>query len=165
MNRLKLFEKIARTAHVVLALPARTIASLPAPADEAHAFDTRNIHPDLPAKVRALYDDGHYSEATFEACKYLDKFVGKHATGTKSGESRMMAAFNEAVPMIALTQMLNESDKDEQKGYKFLFAGTMVAIRNPRGHEHSMQDDPYTCLDHLGIVSALLRKLNEAGFK
>lgn len=77
----------------------------------------------------------------------------------------MMEAFTETSPRIQLTAMTTESEADEQRGYKFLFAGTMVAIRNPRGHNHSMVDDPGTCLDHLGLVSALLRRLNQAGFK
>ena len=165
MTRLELFEHVARTAHRVLALPASTILSLPAPVEEYHPFDVRNIHPDLPSKVRELFDDSHYSEATFEACKFLDSFVGSHAPKTKSGESRMMAAFNETSPLIKLTGLANDSEIDEQRGYKFLFAGTIVAIRNPRGHLHSVVDDPGVCLDHLGLVSALLRRLHEAGFK
>lgn len=165
MTRLKLFEQIARTAHRLLALPAPVRLALPAPAEELHQFDTRNIHPDLPAKVRELFDDGHYSEATFEACKFLDTFVGKHAPKTKSGEARMLAAFNESSPIVMLTGMSKDSEVNEQRGYKFLFAGTMIAIRNPRGHDHSMVDDPGTCLDHLGLVSALLRRLNQAGLE
>lgn len=164
MTRLTLFEQIARTAHRLLALPAPVSLALPSPAEELHPFDTRNIHPDLPGKVRKLFDDGHYSEATFEACKFLDTFVGKHAPRTKSGEARMMEAFSETTPLVRLTCMGTNSEVDEQRGYKFLFAGTMVAIRNPRGHDHSMVDDPGTCLDHLGLVSALLRRLNKAGF-
>ena len=76
----------------------------------------------------------------------------------------MMAAFSESSPVIQLTAMSSDSEIDEQRGYKFLFAGTMVAIRNPRGHD-SIIDDPGLCLDHLSLVSFLLRRLNAAGFK
>lgn len=131
---------------------------------EEHVFDVRNIHPELPDKVKRLFDDGHYAEATFEACKFLDNFVKNHAPNTKSGQDRMMRAFDEASPMIKLTSLTSESEKDEQRGYKFLFAGMMVAIRNPRGHEDSLIEDPGTCLDHLGMISALLRRLNKAGY-
>jgi uncharacterized protein (TIGR02391 family) len=134
------------------------------PEAEAHPFDARNVYPGFPAKVRKLFDDGYYSDATFTACKYLDTFVGKHATGTKAGEARMMAAFNESSPLIQLNPLSTETEKDEQRGYKFLFAGTMIAIRNPRGHDPDPTDDPDTCLDHLGMISALLRRLRRAGF-
>ena len=42
-----------------------------------HPFDVRNIHPRLPTKVRKLFDDGYYAEATFEAFKFVDKTVQK----------------------------------------------------------------------------------------
>jgi uncharacterized protein (TIGR02391 family) len=165
VNRLEIFERIARTVSNYRALPARIVAALPAPEQPQHDFDRRNVHPALPAKVKTLFDDGHYSEATFEACKFLDNFVGKHAPNTKAGERRMMEALNEGAPVVVLTPLGTDTEKDEQRGYKFLFAGTMIAIRNPRGHEHAMVDDPYTCLDHLGLVSMLLRRMNKAGYK
>jgi len=132
---------------------------------EHHPFELRDVHPDLPPKVRKLFDDGHYPESTFEACKYLDNFVGRYAPKTKAGEKRMMDAFAETNPIIQLTGLTDQTEIDEQRGYRFLFAGTMVAIRNPRGHQDSGVDDPLTCLDHLAIVSTLLRRLNKAGFK
>ena len=52
-----------------------------------------------------------------------------------------------------------------QDGYRFVFAGGVKAIRNPRGHEHSVVDDPDICLDHLSFVSLLLRRLEQAGYK
>ena len=132
---------------------------------ESHQFEARDVYPDFPKKVKSLFDDGHYAEATFEACKFLDNFVGKHAPKTKAGERRMMEALSEVSPLIQLTGLTNPSEIDEQRGYKYLFAGTIVAIRNPRGHQDSITDDPFTCLDHLGLISMLLRRLNKAGYK
>jgi len=131
---------------------------------EPHPFELRDVHPELPHKVRDLFDDGYYAQATFEACKYLDNLVRSHAPNTKSGESRMMAAFDDKKPLIKLTSLTNESEIDEQRGYRFLFAGTMIAIRNPRGHEETIDDDPFTCLDHLALVSSLIRRLDKAGY-
>jgi hypothetical protein len=77
----------------------------------------------------------------------------------------MMDAFDEAKPKLKLTPLISISEIDEQKGYRFVFAGGMWAIRNPRGHEFNVVDDPDTCLDHLSFVSMLLRRLEEAGYK
>lgn len=164
-NRYSLLVKIAEGAVRLRALLPTTKIESAALEEPLHPFDTRNFYPDLPKKVRRLFDDGYYPEATLEACKFLDSFVGKHAPNTKSGEARMMQAFKEEAPLIQLNGLASDSEIDEQRGYKFLFAGTMIAIRNPRGHEHSVEDDPGLCLDHLGLVSALLRRLNDAGFK
>jgi uncharacterized protein (TIGR02391 family) len=71
----------------------------------------------------------------------------------------MMQAFNEASPMIKLTDLNNTSEKDEQQGYKFIFSGSVLAIRNPRGHEYGLSETPGQCLDHLSLASLLIRRL------
>jgi uncharacterized protein (TIGR02391 family) len=119
----------------------------------------------LPAKVRELFDDGHYPEATSLGFKYLDKKVQKHSSITETGFKFMMAAFDGAAPKVKLNPLATSSEKDEQQGYRFVFAGGMQGIRNPRAHEVTIVDDPDTCLDHLSLVSLLLRRLEQAGYK
>jgi uncharacterized protein (TIGR02391 family) len=162
-SNLDRFEAIART---LARLPETEPAAQPVvDTPFLHSFDTRNIHPSLPIKVKELFDDGHYAEATFHAFKYLDKEVQKHSGISESGFKLMMAAFDDANPKLRLTPLKTESEKDEQKGYRFVFAGGVQAIRNPRGHEYAVVDDPDICLDHLSFVSLLLRRLEAAGFK
>ena len=129
-----------------------------------HPFDRTNVHQLLPAKVRKLFDDGHYAEATFEAFKFVDKVVQKHSKLSEAGFKLMMQAFNETKPALKLNNLSTASEIDEQKGYSFLFAGAVMAIRNPRGHEVNISDDPDACLDHLAFASLLLRRLEQSGF-
>jgi uncharacterized protein (TIGR02391 family) len=77
----------------------------------------------------------------------------------------MMAVFSETFPLLKLNPCGTASEKDEQKGFQFLFAGSMMAIRNPRGHEYAVHDSPDECLDHLALASLLLRRLQAAGHK
>jgi uncharacterized protein (TIGR02391 family) len=159
-------DRFEAITHALARLPKKEPTTQPAADTPAlHSFDIRNIHPSLPAKIRKLFDDGHYAEATFHAFKYLDKYVQKHSRLTESGFKLMMAAFDDANPKLQLTPLKTESEKDEQKGYRFVFAGGVQAIRNPRGHEYAVVDDPDTCLDHLSFVSMLLRRLESSGFK
>ena len=130
-----------------------------------HPFDARNIHQNLPDNIKMLFDDGHYSQATFEAFKYLDKEIQRISSTKENGYKLMMKVFGGSTPVIALNKLSNQSEIDEQEGYKFIFAGGMLAIRNPRGHEYSIKDDPDVCLDHLSLASLLIRKLQEAGYK
>jgi uncharacterized protein (TIGR02391 family) len=131
-----------------------------------HPFDRRNIHPALPPKVRELFDDGHFPEATSLAFKYLDKKVEEHSgLNGQTGWNLMMAAFNGAAPKVKLNSLATASDKDEQEGYGFVFGGGMRGIRNPRAHEVTIVDDTDICLDHLSFVSMLLRRLEQAGYK
>jgi len=129
-----------------------------------HPFDMRDIHPKLPENVRDLFDDGHYPQATFEAFKFIDKEVQRLSAEIESGVKLMMKVFSNTSPILTLTPCSSISDQDEQKGYQFLFAGSILAIRNPRGHEYSVKDDPDICLDHLSLASVLLRRLEKAGY-
>lgn len=132
------------------------------PAGGSHPFDERNIHFKIEKTSKKLFDDGHYAQATFEAYKLLDKEVAHHAKLLESGVKLMMKAFNEQSPLIKLTDLSTASKKDEQEGYKFIFSGSVMAIRNPRGHEYGIKDSPTDCLDHLSLASMLLRRLESA---
>lgn len=154
---LQLFERIVR----------RALAFTEAPPEEprgGHPFDSRDIHPRLPSVVKDLFDDGHFAQATFEAFKFVDKEVQRLSGDQESGFKLMMKAFAEAAPSVRLTPCSTTTEKDEQRGYQFLFSGSVLAIRNPRGHEYGLTDTPDTCLAHLSLASLLLRRLEDAGF-
>jgi len=159
-----------------IALASRVSAALSnlgiAPPDEKaaqdalHPFDRMNLHTSLPLKVRALFDDGHFPEATFAASVYLDNLVKRLSNlKGKTGYKLMMDAFNEEAPKVRVNGLESESERDEQVGIKFLFAGVASALRNPRGHEHDLIETPDQCLDHLALISFLLRKLEAAGYQ
>ena len=152
-----LFERVVRLAHKFT--EARSV-----PPGGLHPFDQRDVHPKLPPIVKQLFDDGHFAQATFEAYKCVDKEVQRFSKSTESGFKVMMQAFAAENPLIRLTPLATQSEKDEQKGFQFLFAGSVLAIRNPRGHD-PVVDSPDQCLDHLSLASLLLRRLEEAGFK
>ncbi len=150
---LTLFERIARAAKNV-GQPSITESQ------GVHPFDERNIHPEIARVSLKLFDDGHFSQATFEAFKFLDIQVKKISGINESGHKLMMAAFADAAPKIKLTNLVTSSDIDEQMGFKFIFAGVMSAIRNPRGHD-IISDPIDRCLDHLSVASVLLRRMEE----
>jgi uncharacterized protein (TIGR02391 family) len=149
IDSLSLFEQLVRNAKHV----GSRISPEPR---EVYPFDERNIHPDIATVSLKLFDDGHYSQATFEAFKLLDNKV-RDASGIQdSGYKLMMAAFNEGNPKVKLNDLLTTSDKDEHMGFRYAFARSMSAIRNPRGHD--IRTDPIDlCLDHLSFASVMLR--------
>jgi uncharacterized protein (TIGR02391 family) len=153
-----IFEKVVRASAAYTEAPPEETRPI-------HPFDSRDIHPQLPQIVRDLFDDGHYAQSTFEAFKFIDKAVQGLSGEIEVGFKLMMKVFPENSPIIKLTPCTTLSEKDEQKGYQFLFAGSVLAIRNPRGHEYAIKDDPDTCLDHLSLVSLLLRRVEKAGYK
>ncbi|WP_246693670.1 TIGR02391 family protein [Mesorhizobium sp. M2E.F.Ca.ET.166.01.1.1] len=125
---------------------------------DVHPFDERNIHSDIAAVSLKLFDDGHYSQATFEAFKRIENEVKSLSGIQEEGFSLMMNAFKDAGPKIKLTDLVSMSDKNVQSGFRHVFAGVMSAIRNPRGHD-ILIDPIDLCLDHLSVASVLLRML------
>lgn len=156
MGGIELFEHVARIAG--LFTQERLV-----PEGELHPFEERNIHEAIPTKVRRLFDDSHYAQATFETAKFIDKIVQKESGLSKSGAALMQEAFKEAAPKLQINPLSNPSEVDEQKGYQWIFTGSVWAIRNPRGHEFDVQDDMALCLDHLSFYSMLMRRLEAAG--
>ncbi|MBI1770636.1 MAG: TIGR02391 family protein [Bacteroidetes bacterium] len=148
------FESIARRINVQFS------STSDAQSERQHPFQERNIHSEIESVSLRLFDDGHYSQATFEAYKYIDKKVQSLSGLSSIGFSLMMDAFSETSPKIKLTSLTNLSEIDEQKGYRFMFSGTVMAIRNPRGHEYGIKDSLDECLDHLSLASMLVRRLN-----
>ncbi|MEU4523453.1 TIGR02391 family protein [Amycolatopsis sp. NPDC024027] len=134
--------------------------------NEPHPFELRNIHPELPSKVRKLFDDGHWEQAVFEAFKFIEKEV-KRISGLrgKTGYALMMEAFNESNAKIKLNNLGTDSEIDEQRGYKSIFAGAAAGIRNPRGHEVDIGDTPDEAMDYLALASLLLRRLDAANVR
>lgn len=148
------FEKITRNAHLYTDESIRVELV-------SHPFSDRNIYEALPNKVKKLFDDGHFSQSTFEALKFLDKEVSRISKVLDSGYSLMMKVFSETSPIIRLNSLVTQSEVDEQRGYKFIFAGSISAIRNPRGHEYNIDDSMEECLDYLNLVSLLLKKIQK----
>lgn len=130
-----------------------------------HPFEERDIHTGLPPIVKDLFDNGHFPQATFEAYKFIDKEIQRHSKSRKIGFKLMMDALAPNNPKIILTDSNNDSEKDEQQGFQFIFAGAVLAIRNPRGHEYSLVETPDQCLDNLSLASLLLRRLEKAGYR
>jgi len=152
------FERIVREA-------ARFTEATGAQTGSTHPFETRNLHPDLPPDARSLFDNGHFAQATFEGFKFVDEEMQRISNRPEFGKKLMMQVLGGDTPLIKLNPGMTETEKSEQEGYKFLFAGATLAIRNPRGHKTRLVDDPDTCLDHLSLASMLLRRLDEAGLR
>lgn len=131
-------------------------------------FELLKIHQKIREVSESLFNHGDYTQATTEAFKKVINMV-KEKTNTQkekynkelNGESLMMNVFNEKKPLLKFNKLKTVSDIDEQRGFKFLFAGTIDAIRNPRAHE-IINDDKITTIWYLSLASLLATILDKA---
>ena len=153
-------------------LEVRRTASKPKPTAEAmppkdsaeltnYLFDNMQFHPRVIEASKSLFETQHYAQAIFEAFKAVDNLVKEKTGLSLSGKQLMAQVFREEQPTIKLNEGRSQSDRDEQEGFKFLFMGAMVGIRNPKAHDNVVQTDPYRTLEYLGFASLLMRRIEE----
>jgi len=135
-----------------------------APEDSAemanHLFDKMQFHPKILEASESLFKTKHYAQAILEAFKAVNNFVKQKTGLALDGKDLMAQVFNKEDPIIKLNELRTQSERDEQEGFRFLFMGAMVGIRNPKAHDIVVQEDPYKTLEYLGFASLLLKKID-----
>ncbi len=122
-------------------------------------FDAMLFHPRIVKASKSLFTNGHYAQAIFEAFKAVEIFVKEKSGNTLYGKQLMAAVFNEDKPIIQVPEA-GHFDKDVQEGFKFLFMGGTLGIRNPKAHQEVIQKDPFITLEYLGFASFLLKRID-----
>jgi uncharacterized protein (TIGR02391 family) len=119
-----------------------------------------NLHPEIDDAVTDLFKGGHYANAVEDACKALDLLVKLRSKRTDpSGTELMQLVFSPKSPVLRFNEQHNDSERSEQQGMMYLYAGTMLAFRNPRAHG-LMEDDPEVALEIIGFVNFLAKALS-----
>ncbi|MEX0801319.1 MAG: TIGR02391 family protein [Dehalococcoidia bacterium] len=127
-----------------------------------HLYDELITESGLREVSRSLFEDGHFARAVEEAYKFLNNEVKRRAGSNKDGPDLMHHAFSEEKPLLKLNALRSTSERDEQAGYRFMFAGSMSGVRNPRAHEHDLRDRRDAALELLVAANHLLRILGKA---
>ena len=146
--------------------PAAVGPALPegAPAvDPMVQFDALMTDPDLNLWCRTLFRDGHHARAVEEAFKFVANAVkGKSGEGGRDGQDLMLYVFNADAPVLRMNRLRSMSERDEQTGYRFILAGAMTGIRNPRAHEHTLRDEADVALEMLVLANHLMRAVRRS---
>lgn len=116
---------------------------------------------ELKKKTKKLFKDGHHARAVEEAFKYLDNLVYKNAKleTRLTGDALMRKVFNSNSPILKINNNISESEKNEQRGYMDIMAGSMSGIRNPRAHDSDWEDSEEKALQLLGLANHLVIKV------
>lgn len=138
------------------------IQGLVLPAGEPADLTALVTDPGLRHATLSLFQDGHYARAVEEGMKYVAEQVRRRTGITLDGTQLMEAAFNPKTPLLQLNKMKTQSDQDEQKGFMFVFMGSVLAIRNPRSHRQGYTDAPEPALELLVWANHLVRLVLKA---
>lgn len=125
-------------------------------------FRGLDLHPRIAVVATELYLDGHHAEAVFNASKALVHFV-KERSGRHDldGAGLMTTVFSKKNPLLAFNMLKDQTEEDEQEGMMHLFAGAVLAIRNPGGHDFP-EMSPERALELIALLSFLANRAQEA---
>ncbi|MCZ8019395.1 TIGR02391 family protein [Novosphingobium sp.] len=154
-------------ARAVLALPAPRMLSLPSPtaegAEPVSVFEKVVTEPEIYSVSGDLFASGYYNISVCEAFKAVEKYIQSRVPEIRqNGTTLMDQAFSPSNPALRWSDLLTNSEIDEQKGYQRLFSGSMLGIRNPTTHEFDWVDEPDVALELIVFAQHLIRKAKQA---
>lgn len=136
------------------------VNSIPSPTDWFWDF----VHPRIRALSEPRFEAGFHADAVEAAFKEVNdtvKRIFKDSTGRESdGAGLMTTAFSPGDPVIRLSELKSESDRNIQQGYMQIFAGSMVGVRNPKAHGN-LVTEPRKALHLISLASLLMCKVDE----
>lgn len=123
-----------------------------------------NLHPMIAKVALKKLEDGHYADAVESSFKEINsrlkKLYMKYGHAEKDGKDLMAVIFKEDSPFLKVVENINTlSEKSEQEGYKFLFMGSMLAIRNPKAHANEKISEE-EAFERLILASLLMKKVD-----
>lgn len=128
----------------------------------AAIFGARAFHPAIVRSSRRLFVNGHRTEAISRAVQSVINRVRRVSGISDDGQSLMGRAFKKGAPVLQMTGLTSQSEKDEHDGTRMLMMGAIGALRNPRVHEDHWEpdNDIESVLEALGLTSMLHRLLD-----
>lgn len=134
-----------------------------APPSATTALDQYKFHSEIERVSGELYRAGHYKSAALEAYIRVIEQVRNLSGIPDDGDSLMNKAFacDKQTPVIQFNDLATDAERDEQRGFLFLFKGT-VGLRNSKAHSNALFDDPLRGHDYPALASVLMRVLEIA---
>jgi uncharacterized protein (TIGR02391 family) len=119
------------------------------------------MHPAISVALE-LVADGRMSEAVCEALQLVEERVRSLTASADSGLALMESVFGARVPQLDITTTTGQAAEDEREGFRLLFEGVMLGLRNPHGTGQAAFAALDEALECLAIASMLMRRLDRA---
>jgi uncharacterized protein (TIGR02391 family) len=68
----------------------------------------------------------------------------------------MSTVFSKNDPVLAINDLADQTDRDEQEGIMHLFMGAILGLRNPRAHA-LFDDSAELALEYVALLSLLAK--------
>ena len=122
------------------------------------------VHPRVRALAKPRFEAGFFGdavEASFKEINDAVKRILRDFDGRElDGAGLMTTAFSPQNPVLRLSALATETDRNVQQGYMQIFQGSMIGIRNPKAHSN-VNPDSTEALHLISLASLLMHKIDE----
>jgi uncharacterized protein (TIGR02391 family) len=122
------------------------------------------VHPRIRALAQPRFEAGFFGDAVESSFKEVNdtmKRIVKDVDGRElDGAGLMTTALSVQNPIVRLSMLESDTDKNIQQGYMLIFAGSMTGIRNPKAHGN-LNPDSSKALHLISLASLLMLKIDE----
>ena len=122
------------------------------------------LHPRIRSLAKPRFESGFLGDAVETAFKEVNDTVKRIYLESEckelDGAGLMTTAFSPNNPVIRLSALESESDRNKQQGYMQIFAGAMTGIRNPKAHGN-IESSRARTLHLLALASLLMHQIDE----
>ena len=124
------------------------------------------LHPKITELAKERFEGGFYADSVLvclrEVNTIIKEYVRARVNEELDGLTLLERAFSMRNPIILFADLENESGRNIQRGYKKIFEGIFLGIRNPKSHENLTPDKNKT-IHLLFLASFMFLKLEEIG--
>lgn len=124
-----------------------------------------HLHPYIAAGCSKLFVDGHYAQAVEESAKAVFQYL-RQATGlTFDGAALAASAFSVKAPVLAFSDLADETKRNEQVGFMEMLSAYAKGVRNPLAHTHGKLEEAQKAFEYLALASLFCRRIDDASPK
>jgi uncharacterized protein (TIGR02391 family) len=121
-----------------------------------------HLHPFIAKGCSQLFVDGHYTQAVEEAAKAVSQYIRDVTNLTTDGTALVDTAFSLKKPLLAFSDLSDETKRNEQVGFMDMLKGFAKGVRNPLAHTHGNKEEAQKAFEYLVMASLFCRRIDDA---
>lgn len=132
------------------------------PADRIMLSYLGHLHPYIAKGCAPLFVNGHYTQAVEESAKAVFQYLREVTGLTIDGAALAQTAFSIKTPLLAFSDLSDETKKNEQIGFMEMLAAFAKGVRNPLAHTHGRLEESQKAFEYLALASLFCRRIDDA---
>jgi uncharacterized protein (TIGR02391 family) len=121
-----------------------------------------HLHPYIAHGCSRLFVDGHYAQAVEESAKAVFQYLREVSGLTLDGAALAQQSFSIKNPILAFSDLSDESKRNEQIGFMEMLAAFAKGVRNPLAHTHGKLEEQQKAFEYLCLASLFCRRIDDA---